>query len=331
MNLMLCLPTVALPDRFVGTPQARAARPATDPRDRPQTRQATLAPRTPQAVDVPIHWFPGHMNAARKEIRRAMPDVDLVLEVLDARIPYSSGNPLVDELRGATPCIRILNKSDLADPAVTAEWLAVLSAEPGARAIAHHQRQRDLLRTVTTLARDLVAPVRARPMAAMILGIPNVGKSTIINTLAGRTIAKTGNKPAVTQMQQRVQVGTDLVLFDTPGFLWPRLSPEVCGYRLAVTGAISDRVVDAQDLATFAARFLRKRHAEALVAFYGLAGLPPDDAALVEAVGRRRGFLGKGGVVDLQRAAERLIQDLREGAFGPISMETPADWPRKVA
>lgn len=270
-----------------------------------------------------IQWFPGHMSTARKEIRRAMPEMDLVIEVLDARIPFSSENPLVVELRGATPCIRILNKCDLADSAVTAQWLARLDT-PGVRAFPHHQRQGGLLATVMGHARSLVAE-RPRAMAAMIVGIPNVGKSTVINTLAGRSIAKTANKPAITQRQQRVAVGTDLVLFDTPGFLWPKLTPEVCGYRLAVTGAISDRVVDQQDLAAFAARFLADRYPRAVAAFYGLAEVPTAELQLLEAIGRRRGFLQKGGVVDLQRAAERLLQDLRAGSLGPMSLETPAD------
>lgn len=272
---------------------------------------------------MPIHWFPGHMATARKEIRKAMPDVDLVIEVLDARIPFSSQNPLVEELRGGKPSLRILNKADLADPASTAAWLAC--ASPDVRILAHHHGEPNLRRTVMALARELVGPVRARPMLAMIVGVPNVGKSTLINGLAGRTVAKAANKPAVTTMQQRVNVGTELVLLDTPGFLWPRLSPEACGYRLAATGAIADRILDLADVAAFVARFLIARHPAALTATYGLDPLPADAASAIEAIGRRRGFLGKGGVVDLQRAAERLIHDLREGRLGRISLETPAD------
>lgn len=274
---------------------------------------------------MPIHWFPGHMATAKAEIRKAMPNVDLVIEVLDARIPFSSENPLVASLRGATPSVRILNKTDLADPAVTAEWLAHFAARPDVRAVPHQQGQAHLLRRVRDAAGDLVTVPAARPLAAMIVGIPNVGKSTIINTLANRPIAKTGNKPAVTTMQQRVQVASDFVLFDTPGFLWPKLEPQVCAYRLAVTGAISDRVTSFYDLALFALRFLAARYPTALAGTYKLPTAPDGPEAALEAIGRRRGFVGKGGVVDLERAAERLVLDLRAGALGPMSLEAPGE------
>ena len=272
-----------------------------------------------------IHWFPGHMATARKEIRRAMPEVDLVIEVLDARIPFSSENPLVAELRGNKPCIKILNKSDLADPAVTAEWLDCLGHSPGVRAIPRHQQQGQFLATLMAIGNELAPPHPRRPTTAMIVGVPNVGKSTLMNALAGRTLAKTANKPAITQRQQRVQVGRDLVLLDTPGFLWPKLSPVACGYRLAVTGAISDRVVDFADLAAFALRFLSSRYSVAVAACYGLAELPLEEMAALDAIGRRRGFLIRGGGVDLQRTAETVIRDLRSGAFGAISLEVPGD------
>ncbi len=274
---------------------------------------------------MPIHWFPGHMAGARRDIRRVLPEVDLLIEVLDARIPFSSQNPLVDELRGEKPCIRVLNKADMADPATTEAWLASLSVPANSRALVHHQRQPGARDAIVRLAKSLVGPIQARPMMALILGIPNVGKSTLINTLAARTIAKTGNKPAVTQMQQRIAVNAELTLLDTPGFLWPKLTPAACGYRLALTGAIADRVTDFQDLAGFALPFLRARHPDGLVRHYGLKGLPDGDDELLAAIGRRRGFLGKGGVVDLARAAERVVLDLREGALGRMTLETPED------
>lgn len=272
-----------------------------------------------------IHWFPGHMASARKEIRSAMPDMDLLVEVLDARLPFSSENPLVAELRGDKPSIFLLNKSDMADPAVTAEWAEVLRARPGARVVVHHRGQSKVVDLVKSLARELVPAVKHRPMATMILGIPNVGKSTIINALAGRTIAKASNRPGITQAQQRVNVGSELVLWDTPGFLWPKLSPPACGYRLAMGGSISERAFDYQDVALFAAAFLRDRYPAALKTAYNLAELPSEPTPILEAVGRKRGFLVRGGGVDLQRAAERLLHDLRDGKLGPLSFERPSD------
>jgi ribosome biogenesis GTPase A len=272
-----------------------------------------------------INWFPGHMNTARKEIRKVMGKVDLVIEVLDARIPFSSENPLVAELRRDRPCVQILNKSDLAEPAVTAEWLNAINAKPGVRALATHQHQAKFAQRLLRVVRELVPPKMSRPTVAMILGIPNVGKSTLVNTLSGRSIAKTGNKPAVTQRQQRIRLGKELVLLDTPGFLWPKLTPRACGYRLALTGAISDRVIDAEEIAHFGARFLVERHPGVLISHYKLDELPQEPQALLDAIGRRRGFMRKGGVVDIERVAKTLIMDLRAGNLGPVTLETPAD------
>lgn len=272
-----------------------------------------------------IHWFPGHMSTARDELRKAMPGVDLVIEVLDARIPFSSENPLVAELRGGRPRLQILNKADLADATVTAEWLSHAASLPATRALAHHQGQGELLPRLLAVARALVPNVRDRRLVAAILGVPNVGKSTLINTLVGKPVARTGNRPALTQTQQRVMVGVDLALIDTPGFLWPKLEPAICGYRLAVTGAISDRVVEVQELAVFALRAIGGRYPRAVEDFYKLPAGLADDGAVIEAIGRRRGFVGRGGVVDLQRASERLLHDLREGALGRLSLERPAE------
>lgn len=280
---------------------------------------------------MPINWFPGHMATSRREIRKVLPKVDLVIEVLDARIPSSSENPLMAEIRDQKPSLLILNKGDLADPTTTAAWLDHFAAGPGVRALARHDQQPHFGRDLVAVARGLVDPSKLgrRAMVAMIVGIPNVGKSTILNALAGRAIAKTGNKPAVTRAQQRVRVGTELELLDTPGFLWPKLTPPARGYRLALTGAISDRAFDYQDLAYFAARFLLAHHPAALLATYGLEALPVGEEALLEAIGRRRGFLVRGGAVDPQRAAERLVHDLQGGTLGRISLETPpVDSPR---
>jgi ribosome biogenesis GTPase A len=265
------------------------------------------------------------MATARRAIREAMPGVDLVMEVLDARIPWSSQNPLVAELRGNKPLLRVLTKADLADPTQTARWTEHLSRSPEARVCVHALGQRGVRESILRLVRELVGDQGAHVPVAMIVGVPNVGKSSLLNLLAGRTLARAGNTPGLTQKQQRVDLGRDLAIVDTPGFLWPRLSPPECGERLAVTGAIPDRVTNSHALACFALRFLRQRYGAALTRHYKLSALPEEEEALLEAVGRRRGYLLRGGVVEIERAAERVLLDLREGAFGGLTLETPED------
>ncbi|OZB20534.1 MAG: ribosome biogenesis GTPase YlqF [Marinobacter sp. 34-60-7] len=272
-----------------------------------------------------INWFPGHMHKARKEIKKVMPQMDLIIEVVDARIPFSSENPLVPALRGDTPLIKVLNKRDLADPEITRQWVEWLEQERGVRAVTltHNQRQEalDILKLAETLT-----PGHDRQKSAlrvMILGIPNVGKSTLINTLAGRPAAKTGNEPAVTRAQQAIKLPDNLLLYDTPGFLWPKLSPEACGYRLAVTGAIRSAVLDFEDVALFEADYLLAAYPELVMARYGLEERPRDGLALMDAIAVKRRFLGRGGVPDLHKVSEILLNEFRAGTLGRISLETP--------
>ncbi|SNY43691.1 ribosome biogenesis GTPase A [Arsukibacterium tuosuense] len=272
-----------------------------------------------------INWFPGHMHKARKEIAEVMPQVDIIIEMLDARIPFSSENPLVPQLRGNTPCIKVLNKADLADPALTAVWVAHFEQQSGVRAIPISQQHPEQIKALLKLCNDML-PERnldIRPARAMIMGIPNVGKSTLINTLAGRTIAKTGNEAGVTKSQQRIKLENNVILTDTPGFLWPKLSPPTCGYRLAVTGAIKDTVFEYADIALFAADYLLQVYPQAVMQRFDLTELPDNDLALLDAIGVRRGCMRKGGVVDLEKAGTILITELRAGNLGPITLETP--------
>ncbi|XKH00187.1 ribosome biogenesis GTPase YlqF [Marinobacter nauticus] len=273
-----------------------------------------------------INWFPGHMHKARKEIKKVMPQMDLIIEVVDARIPFSSENPLVPSLRGDTPLIKVLNKRDLADPEVTSQWLEWLERERGVRALTltHNQRREAL--AILDLAQEMT-PDHDREKSAlrvMILGIPNVGKSTLINTLAGRTVAKTGNEPAVTRAQQAIKLPNNILLYDTPGFLWPKLSPEACGYRLAITGAIRSAVLDFEDVALFEADFLVAHYPELVVNRYGLDETPRDGLALMDAIAVKRRFLGRGGVPNLHKVSEVLLNEFRSGTLGRISLETPA-------
>lgn len=272
-----------------------------------------------------INWFPGHMHKARKEIAEVMPQVDIIIEMLDARIPFSSENPLVPQLRGNTPCIKVLNKADLADPVQTAVWVAHFEQQSGVRAIPISQQHPDQIKALLSLCNDML-PERnldIRAARAMIMGIPNVGKSTLINTLAGRTIAKTGNEAGVTKAQQRIKLENNVILTDTPGFLWPKLSPPTCGYRLAVTGAIKDTVFEYADIAMFAAEYLLRQYPEALMRRFDLSERPENDVGVLDAIGVRRGCMRKGGVVDLEKAGTILITELRAGNLGAITLETP--------
>lgn len=265
------------------------------------------------------------MHKARKEIAEVMPHVDVVIEVIDARVPFSSENPLVPSLRGNKPCIKLLNKADLADPVITQLWVDEMEKTEGVRALPVSQENpeqiRQLLRVCESLVPERIASVR--PARAMIMGIPNVGKSTIINTLAGRVIAKTGNEAGVTKSQQKIKLENGFLLTDTPGFLWPKLSPPSCGYRLAATGAIKDTVFDYADIALFVAEYLYKAYPDALKKRYNLSELPDNDLELLEAIGVARGCTRKGGGVELQKVSTLLINELRSGQLGRISLETP--------
>ncbi|MCL1143008.1 ribosome biogenesis GTPase YlqF [Shewanella gaetbuli] len=273
-----------------------------------------------------IQWYPGHMHKARKEIEEVMPQVDLVIEVLDARIPYSSENPMVAQLRGDKPCIKLLNKSDLADPKVTEQWIEYLELEQGVKASAITTLQPAMVKMIPDLCRKLV-PHRdkvEKDIRTMIMGIPNVGKSTIINTLAGRTLAKTGNEPAVTKSQQRINLRNGIVLSDTPGILWPKVDNESSSYRLAVTGAIKDTAMEYEDVAMFAAEYFLQAYPELICERYKIDHLPNSDFELLEEIGRRRGALRPGGRIDLHKASELLLHEFRSGKIGLLSLETPA-------
>lgn len=279
-----------------------------------------------------INWFPGHMNKARRELAEALARIDVVIEVLDARLPHSSRNPMIAELRGETPCIVLLNKADLADADVTRSWLTHLEEAQSTVAQALAATQPGAVRGIPKLCRKL-APHRIAPgktVRCMVVGIPNVGKSTLINTLVGRKIAKVGDQPAVTKSQQRIHMDGGISVSDTPGVLWPKLEDQAGAYRLATSGAIRDTAFEYMDVACFAARFLADRYPEHLRARFKLEELPADDLPLLEALGRRRGFLQRGGIVDLDRTAEMLLRELRAGTIGRISFETPDDVPSEA-
>ncbi|MDD1792111.1 ribosome biogenesis GTPase YlqF [Enterovibrio makurazakiensis] len=272
-----------------------------------------------------IQWFPGHMHKARKEIEEVVPKIDVIIEVLDARIPFSSENPLIRRIRKDKPVIKVLNKRDLADPEMTAIWLEHLEKEQGVKAMAITTDNVGEVNKIMDLCRKL-APHRedmGKSIRTMIMGIPNVGKSTIINTLAGRVIAKTGNQPAVTRQQQRINLQNGVILSDTPGILWPKVENPHSGFRLAATGAVKDTAMEYDEVAFYTVEYLAKAYPQLLKNRYNIEDLPDSEVELMEAIGEKRGCLRAGGRIDLHKASEILINDLRNGTLGLITLEHP--------
>ena len=275
-----------------------------------------------------IQWFPGHMNAARKKAAETMETTDLVVEVLDARIPQASCNPMVEELRKhrQRPCLKILNKSDLADPEATRQWLDFYNKQPGVTAIAISTRIPSDVTKIPLLCKKL-APHRAvptKPLRMMIMGIPNVGKSTLMNALLKKRVAKVGDEPAVTKSQQRLYLNKDIVLTDTPGMLWPKIEYPTDGLMLAICHAVGVNALIEEEIAAFLGEQLLTHYPQLLAARYGLKTPALDGVGVLEAIAQRRGYRIKGGEFDIEKAAHAFLQDFRDGAIGRISLETPA-------
>lgn len=272
-----------------------------------------------------IQWYPGHMHKANKEIKQTLPAIDLIIEVLDARIPFSSQNPLLSSLRGDKPCIRVLSKTDLADPEATLRWQSYLEQEQGVKTLAITTQQPDKIKQITQLCQSMIPEKGSndKTIKTMIMGIPNVGKSTIINILAGRMIAITGNEPAVTKRQQRIRLDNNIILSDTPGVLWPNVENKNSGYRLAATGAIKDTAIDYSDVAFFTAEYLLDHYPDELKTRFQLENTPDNETDLMEAIGMKRGCLRAGKQVDIEKTSKILISELRAGTLGGITLETP--------
>ena len=289
-----------------------------------------------------IQWYPGHMTKTRRMIAEQIKNVDAVCEILDARIPLSSRNPDVDQLTAGKPRLVILNRADQADAAATRRWAdwfrrqgwAVLEtdARSGAGAARFAPAVRELL--ADKLAAWAEKGQAGRVVRVMILGIPNVGKSTFINRIAGRKTAKAEDRPGVTRSKQWVPIDKGLELLDTPGILWPKFEDQSVGLNLAFTGAVKDDVLDVETLGCYLMTYLGERYPAALKAGYKLPALPgrqegEDDVAygyrLLEAAGKRRGFLVSGGEVDTERMARILLDEFRGGKLGRFTLEEPPE------
>jgi len=274
-----------------------------------------------------INWFPGHMHKAQKEIKEILPKIDVVIEVCDARLPFSSENPMITRIRGDKPLIKILNKCDLADPEKTKIWLEYFESQHNVKAIALTTENNAQANIIPGLIKKL-APNKAEKgmqINAVIMGIPNVGKSTLINTLVGKAKAKVGNEPAVTKGQQSIRLEDELYLLDTPGMLWPKITNGNSGYRLAVSGAVKDTAFEYDDIAYFAAEYLLKAYPERLMERYKLDEKPIDEEDLMTAIGRKRGCVRGGGHVDIHQASVIFINEIRSKTLGAITFEMPED------
>ena len=276
------------------------------------------------------HWYPGHMNKARRAIAESMPATDVLIEVVDARMPAASSNPVINELCKGKPRLKVLGKSDLADPAITTGWVRHFETDPSKSKVLTVAlgtvRPSEVRARVSELCKQL-APHRLQPhkqLRAMVVGIPNVGKSTLINTLANRKVTKTGDAPAVTKGQQLITLESGMTVSDTPGILWPTMEGDAT-LRLAFGGAIPDTAMDYERVALFGAEFLLARYPDLLRAHFKLQSLPPSPSELLEAIGRKRGCLVRGGAVDMHKAADALLRGFRSGALGRVTLETPGD------
>ncbi|KGP92842.1 GTPase [Pontibacillus chungwhensis BH030062] len=278
-----------------------------------------------------IQWFPGHMAKAKRQVEEKLKLVDFVIELVDARAPYSSQNPMLHQVLQQKPKMVLLMKRDLADDGITNKWISWYK-EQDIEAIAVNVDDPKDVQHVIQYAKEMGQEklerlkkkgVRPRPARAMIIGIPNVGKSTLINRLAKKKITKTGDRPGVTTAQQWIKVKKDFELLDTPGILWPKFEEEIVGYRLATIGTIKDNILPIPDVAAFFIRFLQEHYPSLLQERYGVTADVEDMGEVFDHIGTKRGCLESGGNINYDKVAEVIIRDLRSAKIGRVTLETP--------
>ncbi|RNF40619.1 ribosome biogenesis GTPase YlqF [Planococcus salinus] len=276
-----------------------------------------------------IQWFPGHMAKARREVTEKLKLVDIIFELVDARLPLSSRNPMIDQVIQQKPRLIILNKMDMADEAETKKWIHYFEKQ-GNRAVAINSLEGKGLQLVTKASKEILSEkwdrmiakgIKPRAIRAMIVGIPNVGKSTLINRLSKKSLAKTGNMPGVTKAQQWIKVGKEIELLDTPGILWPKFEDPETGLKLAVTGAIKDSVIQMQELAVYALKFLESRYPDRLKERYGLDEIDEDIVNSFDHIGKKRRCITAGGEIDYDMTAEVIVRDIRNQHFGRVTFD----------
>lgn len=276
-----------------------------------------------------IQWFPGHMAKARRQVSESLKLVDIVFELVDARLPLSSRNPMIDEVIHQKPRLLILNKQDMADEQETRRWIQYFD-ERGFKAVAINSLEGKGLQSVTKAAQEILAEkwarmksrgMKPRAIRAMIVGIPNVGKSTLINRLAKKNLAKTGNMPGVTKAQQWIKVGKEIELLDTPGILWPKFEDQEVGYKLALTGAIKDTITNMEDLAVYGLNFLAKHYPSRMEERYGITTVAEDLVVTFDQIGKLRRTFGQGGEIDYDQVSVLVVRDIRDQHLGKVTFD----------
>jgi ribosome biogenesis GTPase A len=281
-----------------------------------------------------IHWFPGHMAKARRQIEDKLKLIHIVIELLDARLPLASRNPMIDEITQRKPRLVLFTKGDMADEAITKDWMQHFAQE-GVTVLSIDAKMGTGVQKIPSTCESILSPlfitrkkkgIISRKMRAMVLGIPNVGKSSLINRLAGRSATQTGDRPGITKGQQWIHVGNQLELLDTPGILWPKFEDPAVGMRLAMSGAIKEDILPTEEVALNTLQYLSRRYPKLLEERYGLVLSDQTPVELLDEVGKRRGCLMKGGEINWDKASEVVLTDLRSGRLGQISLEWPSDY-----
>lgn len=276
-----------------------------------------------------INWFPGHMQKAKRQMQESLKLVDIVIELRDARIPYSSENPMLKDLIGQKPRLIVLTKKDMADPVITEEWIAYFK-ENNCRAIAIDSNHDDLKRIIPNLVKEMLADklarakargIRKKVLRAMVVGIPNVGKSTLINGVVRKKVAKTENRPGVTKSLQWIKLNEDVELLDTPGVLWPRFKDERVAFNLALVGSMNDQVVDLRTIVLYALEYLKKHYANLLKERFAIEIVEESSFNTLKRIAASKQFLKQAGELDIDRTVEYLITELRNDKVGKISWE----------
>ncbi|MER2172866.1 MAG: ribosome biogenesis GTPase YlqF [Psychrobacillus psychrodurans] len=276
-----------------------------------------------------IQWFPGHMAKARREVTENLKLVDIVFELIDARLPLSSRNPMIDEVIHQKTRLLILNKMDMADETQTKKWIAYFE-EKGHSAVAINSLEGKGLQTVFKAAKELLKPkwdrmkdrgIKPRAIRAMIVGIPNVGKSTLINRFAKKNIARTGNTPGVTKKQQWIKVEREIELLDTPGILWPKFEDQQVGYKLALTGAIKDAVINMEDLAVYGLNFLQDHYPKRMEERYQIKEMSEDLVETFDKIGKLRRCYTNGTEIDYDQVSELIVRDVRNLNLGRLTFD----------